>query len=125
MMFDLQFLDHTAFDVAKHLLVESTKYSFNERYNLFFNDYSMTPLVIEVTIITLSHSQQNYLDSIKSKRYKEETTVEIMADAADSICDLENIQSLLMRDNVSIDDEVNHRIGNCYQLLLPWQFEQV
>lgn len=48
-----------------------------------------------------------------------------MADAADSICDLENIQSLLMRDNVSIDDEVNHRIGNCYQLLLPWQFEQV
>lgn len=125
MLFEMQFLDHTAFDVAKHLLVESTKYSFNERYNLFFNDYSMTPLVIEVYLFTLSHLQQNYLDSIKSKRYKEETSLEIMADAADSICDLENIQNSLMRENVPIDDGVLHRIGNSYLLLLPWQFEQV
>ncbi len=85
------FLSQTGFEAAKQLLVGTTKYSFGERYSMFFNDYDLTPLVVE----------QNYLDSIHSKHYSEEEVVEVMADAADSLCDVEQFQSIMRRDNIS------------------------
>lgn len=81
----------TAFQVARKLLTEGSKYSFQERYSLFFNDYSLTPLIIE----------DCYLQSITSKHYKDEKTLEAMVDAADSLCDAEMINNAILRTNVN------------------------
>ena len=81
----------TAFQVARKLLTEGSKYSFQERYSLFFNDYSLTPLIIE----------DCYLQSITSKHYKDEKTLEAMVDAADSLCDAEMINNVILKTNVN------------------------
>ena len=77
--------------MARKLLTEGSKYSFQERYSLFFNDYSLTPLIIE----------DCYLQSITSKHYKDEKTLEAMVDAADSLCDAEMINNAILRTNVN------------------------
>ena len=76
--------------MARKLLTEGSKYSFQERYSLFFNDYSLTPLIIE----------DCYLQSIASKHYKEEKTLEAMAEAADSLCDVEIVNNAIVKTNV-------------------------
>ena len=88
----------TAFQVARKLLTEGSKYSFQDRYSLFFNDYSLTPLIIE----------DCYLQSISSKHYKEDKTLEAMVDAADSLCDVEIINSTILKTNVSASQPTNN-----------------
>lgn len=83
-------LSQTGFEAAKQMLVGTTKHSFNDRYNMFFNDYELTPLVI----------QQNYLDSLRSKYKDSDEMIDKMAEAADSICDLEFVHERMIRENV-------------------------
>lgn len=89
-------LSQTGFEAAKQMLVGTAKHSFNERYNMFYNDYELTPLVI----------QQNYLDSLRSKYQSSEMLTEKMAEAADSICDLEYVHERMIRDNVWNDEMI-------------------
>ena len=83
-------LSQTGFEAAKQMLVGTAKHSFNDRYNMFFNDYELTPLVI----------QQNYLDSLRSKYQASDEMIDKMAEAADSICDLEFVHERMIRENV-------------------------
>ena len=85
-------LSQTGFEAAKQMLVGTAKYSFNDRYNMFFNDYELTPLVI----------QQNYLDSLRSKYKASDEMSDKMAEAADSICDLEFVHERMIRENVYV-----------------------
>lgn len=87
-----EYLSQTGFEAAKQLLVGTKKYSFMDRYSMFFSDYELTPLVVE----------QNYLDSIKSNRYSDQKAVEVMADAADGMCSVELIHDRMIRENVSV-----------------------
>lgn len=86
------FLSQTGFQIAKQFLVGTTKYSFSDRYAMFFSDYEMTPLIVE----------QNYLDSIQSRHYSEDKVMEAIVSAADGMCDLEYFQSTMRRDNVRL-----------------------
>lgn len=45
----------SAFDSCKQILCESRSAPFQDRYNAFFVDYSLMPLLV----------QQNYLDAVK------------------------------------------------------------
>lgn len=87
-----EYLSQTGFEAAKQLLVGTKKYSFMDRYSMFFSDYELTPLVVE----------QNYLYSIKSNRYSDQKAVEVMADAADGMCSVELIHDRMIRENVSV-----------------------
>ena len=84
------FLSQSGFQIAKQLLVGATNHSLSDRYSMFYNDYEMTPLIIE----------QNYLDSIHSKHYSEDRVMDVIVAAADGICDLERFQSIMRRENV-------------------------
>ena len=87
-----EYLSQTGFEAAKQLLVGTKKYSFMDRYSMFFSDYELTPLVVE----------QNYLDSIKSNHYSEQKVVEAMAEAADGMCSVELLHDRMIRENVSM-----------------------
>ena len=80
----------TPFEAAKALLIEPTSHALKDRYNMYFSDYEMTPLLVE----------QNYLDSIHSKHYSEDRVMDVIVAAADGICDLERFQSIMRRENV-------------------------
>lgn len=84
-----QLLGISPFDAAKSILVETKQKSMTTRYDMFFSDYEMTPLIVE----------QNYLDSIKSNGMML-STIEQMADAADAICDMELVHENMMKNNV-------------------------
>ena len=86
-----QLLGISPFDAAKSILVETKQKSMTTRYDMFFSDYEMTPLIVE----------QNYLDSIKSNGMML-STIEQMADAADAICDMELVHENMMKNNVRI-----------------------
>lgn len=85
-----QLMGVTPFDAARALLVES-KQPLQIRYDMFFSDYEMTPLIVE----------QNYLDSIKSNGMSIDV-VEQMAEAADALCDMETLHETIVKTNVII-----------------------
>lgn len=84
-----QLLGISPFDAAKSILVETRQKSMITRYDMFFSDYEMTPMIVE----------QNYLDSIKSNGMSLQT-VNQMAEAADAICDMEHVHEYMLKHNV-------------------------
>ena len=83
------FLSQSGFQIAKQLLVGATNHSLSDRYSMFYNDYEMTPLIIE----------QNYLDSIKSNGGSMDVVAQ-MAEAAEAMCDLEMLHDTILKTNV-------------------------
>ena len=49
----------------------------------------------------MNNNQHNYLDSIKSKHYDDEKVLDVMCEAADSICDMERMEHSLIANNVN------------------------
>ena len=84
-----QLLGVSAFEAGKSLLTKSTTLSLQQRYDLFFCDYELTPLVI----------QQNYINCIKSNNQPLDAIIQ-MADSADALCDCENIHEMMVKNNV-------------------------
>ena len=84
-----QLLGVSAFEAGKSLLTKSNSFSLQQRYDLFFCDYELTPLVI----------QQNYINCIKSNNQPLEAITQ-MADTADALCDCENIHEMMVKNNV-------------------------
>jgi len=79
----------TPFEAAKALLIEPTSHALKDRYNMYFSDYEMTPLLVE----------QNYLDSIKSNGGSMDVVAQ-MAEAAEAMCDLEMLHDTILKTNV-------------------------
>lgn len=84
-----QLLGVSAFEAGKAILTNVNSKSLQQRYDMFFCDYEMTPLIV----------QQNYL-SVKTDRNNSITLMQ-MADAADALCDCETIHETMVRTNVS------------------------
>ena len=84
-----QLLGLTAFEAGKSLLVQTKSLSLKQRYDMFFCDYELTPLIV----------QQNYLSSIKSNGSNPNSLMQ-MAEAADSLCDCEILHESMMKNNV-------------------------
>ena len=84
-----QLLGVSPFDAAKSILVETRQKPMTTRYDMFFSDYEMTPMIVE----------QNYLESIKSNGISLQT-VNQMADAADAFCDMEYVHEYMLKHNV-------------------------
>ena len=74
------------FDAIRSLLTENIQY--NTAYDLFFTDYEMVPLLL----------QQNYLDSFKNGSHC--NSLSDLAEAADSLCDLEYVHHTIVKNNV-------------------------
>ena len=75
-----QVLRHSPFDACMQILGGS-KHDLSERYNSFFIDYSLIPLMV----------QENYLVAAKSNatRVSEVNMMETLAAAADAVADME------------------------------------
>jgi replication factor C subunit 1 len=81
-------LRHTPFDACSMILGGENKHmdpkaSFNERYNSFFIDYSLVPLLV----------QQNYIDSSRNGIFKQQglddsEKLEKLSEASDAISDM-------------------------------------
>lgn len=84
-----QLLGVSGFEAGKALLINTKTTSLQQRYDLFFCDYEMTPLIV----------QQNYLMSVKTNGQNMDTLLQ-MADAADSLCDCERIHETMVKTNV-------------------------
>lgn len=98
-----QLLGVTAFEAGKSLLMNTKTLSLQQRYDMFFCDYEMTPLIV----------QQNYLMSIKSNGQNINTLMQ-MADAADALCDCEMVHETMVKNNVPFKYCVHSRTGPYY-----------
>ena len=76
---------------ASKLMLSNSKMSLQDRYDLFFIDYEMVPLLI----------QQNYVSSALSNR-SPGNKLEQLADAADSVCDMEMMRDTMLKTNEMI-----------------------
>ena len=85
----------TPYEAAKALFIESSSQPLKVRYDMFFSDYEMTPLLVE----------QNYLDSIKSNGMSIEVIAQ-MAEAADAMCDMEMFHETILKSNVCYEREI-------------------
>lgn len=86
-------LRHSAFDACLQILT-GQRVDFQERYNAFFIDYSLVPLLI----------QQNYIESAKNGIFKnanmsDEMKMDSLAAAADAVSDSELAGSSIMGQN--------------------------
>lgn len=72
-------------------MLSNSKMSIQDRYDLFFIDYEMVPLLI----------QQNYVSSALSNR-SPGNKLEQLADAADSVCDMEMMRDTMLKTNEMI-----------------------
>ncbi|KAK8795481.1 hypothetical protein WA158_000138 [Blastocystis sp. Blastoise] len=80
-------LGNTGFDAVK-ILFQGNKIPFSRRYDAFFLDYELTPLII----------QQNYIDSFKSTHSSNSTSLESiqqLSDAAESLSDMDCVTNSL------------------------------
>ena len=75
-------------DAAK-MLFNTSVVSFGDRYNLFFTDYEMIPLMVH----------QNYVTSINSTQTSR-NKLRKLADTADSLCDMELVHTTILKTNV-------------------------
>ena len=87
-----QLLGVTPFEAGKSLLINTKTTSVQQRYDMFFCDYEMTPLIV----------QQNYLMSIKTNGQSMNTLMQ-MADAADAMCDCEIVHETMVKSNVIVE----------------------
>ena len=80
----------TLMNAALPLLRTDTVITFQDRYSLFFNDYSLTPLIIE----------ENYVNSIASRHYDNSKVFNVLAESADALCNMESVNNRIMQTNV-------------------------
>lgn len=71
------------------MLFNTSVVSFGDRYNLFFTDYEMIPLMVH----------QNYVTSINSTQTSR-NKLRQLADTADSLCDMELVHTTILKTNV-------------------------
>ena len=76
---------------ASRLMLSNSFLSLQDRYDLFFIDYEMVPLLV----------QQNYVASVLSNRSQGNKLAQL-ADAADSVCDMEIMRESMMKTNERI-----------------------
>ena len=94
----------TPFEAAKALLIEPTSHALKDRYNMYFSDYEMTPLLVE----------QNYLDSIKSNG----GSMDVVAQMAEACVMWRCFMILSSKPTCVMGDGFRNRIGHYYLLWL-------